>query len=196
MATDEQTVRTLIGDNKKCALNERVGVGDGTNKYFKLDMFPVVSSPTASVIILVTGVAATTATTTFDEALGRVTFTVAPSAGDNILATYEYHALSSGEISDFLSGLTGSPKLAASNAALALAGNASKLFSYTMGEKSVDKKKVAQNLLALSKQLKEQHFELKANANYGSQVFTMKDNTGTPYEGYDSAVAYLPTETD
>ena len=194
MAADIQTIRTLIGDNRKVAVNEVVGVGDSVNRYFQLDMFPMVSGATASLVLFLTGVEAVTANLNISGNIGRLVFTAgnAPTSV-TILANYEYFALTSGELTDFLSGHTGAPFLAAANACLALAGDARKLFSYTMGEKAVDKRKIASDLRELSKELIDRHYRVRDDSNFSSKVFTFKDNTGTPYESYDSAVTFLPT---
>jgi len=191
LATDIETVRMLIGDRKKAAVNEIVGEGDGANVYFQFDMFPLASSPSANVFLLESGLAATTSVVTFSGDVGRLTWTTAsaPKAGDTILATYEYYALTSGELSDILSGLTGSPFLAASNACLILAADASRFFAYTMGDKMVDKKQVARNLRELSKQLELRHYRMRDDAGFGADVATFKDDTGTPYYGYDTATS-------
>lgn len=188
-------MRMLIGDRKKVAVNEIVGEGDGANRYFLLDMAPIASAPTATLAIFLTGVTAATNTYTVSGEIGRITFNVGsqPAAGATILANYEYYALSSGELSDILSGYTGSPYLAASNAALCIAADASKLFMYTLGDKTVDKRRVADNLIKLSEALKEQHATLVATNNYTASIFTFKDDSGTVYDGFDTAVAVYTT---
>lgn len=189
--TDIETVRLLIGDRVKKAVNEEVGEGDGVQKTFQLDMYPLVTNPTAHVYLLQTGTTMATAESTFSASVGCVTFTSAPKNGHQLLATYEYHALSSGELSDILSGHTGEPYLAAANACLILAADASRLFMYTMGDKTVDKRRIASDLRELSKELEKRHWGMKKDSAYTGTVFTFKDDTGTPYEGYDAASAYI-----
>ena len=185
----------LIGDRKKAAVNEVVGVGDGANLRFQLDMFPLASAPTGILTVLLTGTTAATNTYTIDGELGTLTFLAGsvPAAGATILASYSYHALTSGELSEFLSGHTGSPFLAAANAIMVVAADASRLFAYTMGDKTVDKRRVSNSLLELSKELENKHYNQRDDGAYSGTVFTFKDDTGTPYHGYDSAVSYLPT---
>lgn len=198
MANDIYTVRLLIGDREKAAVNETVGEGDGNNRYFQLDMYPLVSSPTSTLVIFLTGVTAATNTYVISGDVGRVTFNAgsSPGAGHTLVANYNYHALSSGELTDMLSGHTGAPFLAAANAALILAADASRLFMYTMGDKTVDKRRVAENLRELSKELENRHYNVLDRSSFDASVFTFKDNSGTPYEGYDSAVSYLDDDDD
>ena len=191
MAADIETIRNLIGDRKKVAVNEIVGEADGNNKYFQLDMFPLASNPTAVLSILSTGVSVPTANYTISGAVGRIIFLSAPTAGNTILANYSYYALTSGELSDILSGHTGEPYLAAANACLILAADASRLFMYTMGEKTVDKRQVAKNLVTLSQELENRHYKMRNDSKFTGTVFTFKDDTSTVYEGYDTAAAYL-----
>lgn len=192
-------IRMLIGDRTKVAVNENVGQADGVNKYFQLDMFPLASSPTAVLTLVSSGVTVTATNYTISGAIGRITFVAANStgntAGNTLIAHYKYHSLTSGEISDILSGHTGSPYLAAANAALVLAADDSRLFSYTLGDKAVDKRRVAENLRELSKMLENRHYKMLDRESYTASVFTFKDNTNTVYHGYDTAVAYVPTGT-
>ena len=193
MAADIDTLRMLIGDRVKVAVNEVVGEGDGINVHFQLDMYPLVEDPSAHVFILETGVAASTSVVTISGGIGRITWASASvvEAGDTILCSYKYHALTSGELSDILSGHTGSPYLAAANACLVLAADASRLFAYTMGDKSVDKRKVADNLRELAKEYENRHYKMRDDIGFAADQWTLKDSTGTPYYDFDTAVAYL-----
>jgi hypothetical protein len=188
-------IRVLVGDKRKAAVNEPFGEGDGTNRRFQLDMFPLASSPTSTLAIFLTGVTAATNSYVVSGDVGRVTFNVGsePAQDAQMVASYEYFAISSGDISNILSGLTATPYLAASRVALALAADASRFFAYTMGDKSVDKRKVAENLRLLSKDLKDTHFEVIEDQNYTATVFTFKDNSGTPFHGYDVAETVYET---
>ncbi len=149
MAEDIETIRLLIGDRRKAAVNEIIGEGDGTNLNYQVDMFPLTSSPTASLSILSSGVLVAAANYNISGDVGRITFLSAPTAGNTILGNYEYHAFNSAELSDFLSGHTGDPYLAAANACLGLAGDTSKFFAYTLGEKAVDKRRISRDLREL-----------------------------------------------
>lgn len=187
------TVRLLIGDRAKAAVNENVGEGDGTNRYFQLDMFPIASSPSAVLTIFLTGTTAATNSYTISGGVGRIIFNAGsqPAAGATILANYKYVALTDSEITDILSGHTGEPYLAAANAALVLVADSSRLFMYTMGDKTVDKRKVASNLLELSKELENRHYGIKDRTQYTGTVFTHSDESGSPYEHFDTAIASL-----
>ena len=193
MASDIETIRMLCGDRKKKAVRETVGEGDGVTTIFQLDIYPVVTNPTSHVYLQQTGIAMTTSEVTFSGGVGVITLASALKAGHTLLATYDYHALSSGELSDMLSGHTGSPLLAAANACLILAADSSKLFMYTMGDKTVDKRKVATNLLEISKTLENRHYTQRDDLGIAMNWWTAKDDSGTEYDGYDSASSYLPT---
>ena len=188
-------VRMLVGDRIKKAVNEVVGKTDGVNTRFQLDMFPLASSPTAVLTLISTGKEVTAANYVISGGVGVITFNAASTtgntAGQELLAVYDYHALTSGEISDILSGLTARPYLAAANAALILAADASRLFAYTMGDKSVDKRKVAENLRELSAELETRDTIMVKRGNYKAGVFTHFDPSNTVYDGYDTAVSYL-----
>jgi len=190
---DADTVRLLIGDREKQAVNEDFGQGDGSNNHFQLSMYPLITENTGTLTILLTGTTAVTNTYTISGAVGHITFSTGnePANGATLLGSYRYVALTTAEIADILSGHTGSPYLAAANAAMVLAADASRLFSYAMGDKSVDKRRVANNLIELSKELENKHYGLKEIGSYTADVITFKDDTGTYYDEYDTAVAYL-----
>ena len=193
MGSDIQTIRLLVGDSRKRAINEVVGMGDGVSKNFKLSMFPLASAPTAVLTITISGVAVASTNYNITGSFGALTFLSAPTANAEILGSYDYFALTSGELSDLLSGHTGSPFLVASHAALALAGQSSKFFAYTMGEKTVDKRKIASDLRELSSDLMDRHRDGIKDGSYNAAILTLKDNSGTPYHNFDKAEQILHT---
>ena len=193
MAEDIETIRLLIGDRRKAAVNEIIGEGDGTNLNYQVDMFPLTSSPTASLSILSSGVLVAAANYNISGDVGRITFLSAPTAGNTILGNYEYHAFNSAELSDFLSGHTGDPYLAAANACLGLAGDTSKFFAYTLGEKAVDKRRISRDLRELAETLMDRRDKLISEGTYDAGIFSFKDNSGTIYHGYDAAEAVFTT---
>ena len=202
MAADITTIRLLIGDRVKRAVNENVGQADGANIRFQLDMYPLATGagsegPTGHVTILLTGTTALTSSYQISGGIGAITFLTGspPTKGHTILATYDYNALTSGELSDILSGHTGQPYLAAANAALILAADATRFFAYTMGEKTVDKRKISSDLRELADSLFERHNKMYGDSNYNAKIWTMQDQSGTVYHGYDTAVSYLGTGT-
>ena len=190
-----QFLRTLIADRNKAAVNEVIGEGDGTNRYFQFDMFPLVSAVTANVAIYLTGVTAATNTYLLSGDVGRLTFSAgnAPANGATILANYDYNALSSGELTQIESGHEATPYLVAANACLVLAADASRFFAYTMGDKSVDKRRIANNLIELSKTLENRHYTMQSKTIAGT-TFSFPDTTGLPYSNFDTGVAYLNKE--
>jgi len=155
-------------------------------------MYPLVTNPTSHVVIFLTGSTAATNSYTLDASLGTLTFSAGsePADGATILGQYKYHALSSGEVSECLSGLTATPLLAASKAALMLAGDSSRYFAYTMGDKTVDKSKVQKQLLDLSDRLKDRHYELIEKGSYDVKWFTLQEQTGWAYWDYDTGINY------
>jgi len=193
-------VRLLIGDRKKSVTRELVTPSnDGIQTVFQLDMYPIASgngvagsSATASFKFYSSGtLVSNTGTLTLSGEIGRYTLGAAITAGEANYVNYSYYALTSGELSDILSGHTGQPYLAAANACLVLAADTSRHFSYTMGEKIIDKRQVPVNLRELADSLFERHNEMIKKSGYTATVTTFKDDTGTPYYGYDTAVAYL-----
>ena len=192
---DNETIRLLIGDRKKVAEREVIFSNyDGIRLIFQLDMFPIASStanvgPTGSVAFFQDGVEITeSGTTTFGGDIGRVVLASALAAGKEITVNYTYYALASGEIDDLLSGYTGYPYLVAANACLVLAADAAKLFAYTMGDRSVDKRKTTDNLLKTSARYEEKHYRLLSDSIYSADQWTMKDNTNSVYFDYDTGV--------
>lgn len=175
-------VRTLIGDMNKSAVNEAVSNGDGFTTIFQLDMFPV---RTGSLTFYKTGSAVGSASVNL--VLGTVDVTgSAPLPGDKLVATYQYNALSDQEI-DFVISLASAAgsMLAASFAARSLAGNYARFFSYTQGDKSVNKDNLADKFLALAESL-EDAYE-KGIKLAGMTVTPIRfDDSGTVFDGYDT----------
>lgn len=195
---DYDLVRLLVGDRKKSVTRELVTrKNDGVELVYQLDMYPLVSGKgnglgTGTVRIYTSGTELLeTATTVWSGGLGRFTFASAITAGAEIRATYSYYALTSGELSELLSGHTGNPYLAAANACLAIVADAARLYSYTMGDKTVNKSRIAGELRELSIELENRHYKMRDRGGFSATQFTFKDNTGTPYYGFDTAVAYL-----
>ena len=176
-----EKVRSLVGDMSKIAITEEIARGDGVTTEFQLDMFPV---RTGTLSVTVTGAAVSASAAWL---LGTFQLTnSAPAAGDLILATYQYNALSDDEIQnaiDLASG--GGTLLAASLAARALAGNYSRYFAYTQGDKSVDKDKISKKLLDLADSLENAHTK---NIEAGGMTVTVMkfDDSGTAFDNYDS----------
>ena len=186
--TDLQRVRSLIGDLQKAAVQEDVARGDGATTDFQLDMFPVFTN---TLTVYTSGVV-TSASANF--ALGTFQISVsAPAAGTQIVATYRYSALSDDEIQsclDLASG--GGTILAASYAARSLAGNYARFFSYTQGDKSVDKDGLSKKLLDLAESLEEAY---ENNISLAGITLTISrfDDSGTAFDGYDTGSSSIAT---
>jgi len=194
--TDFESVRLLCGDRTKTVTRELVTKSsDAIQRVFQLNMFPLHSATTANTVLWFSGKAYQSATVLFSAAVGRFTLggVATATAGSEIRVDYKYNALSSGDITDILSGHTGSPFLAASNACLVLAADATRLFMYTMGEKTVDKRRASRDLIELSKTLENRHYKKRDDEGFAASQFTFRDNKGTPYYNYDTSVAYLGT---
>jgi len=182
-------VRTLVGDMNKSAINESVGRGDAATTVFQLDMFPV---RTGSVTVLRSG---TVTSATVNLVLGTIDFTgSAPAAGDAIVASYQYNALSDQEIEFYIDlASAASALLAASFAARGLAGNYARFFAYTQGDKSVNKDNLADKLLKLAESLEDAAGSKLAGFAFTTTSF---NDSGTVFESYDTASANPPTTTD
>ena len=191
--TARQIVRVYIGDKIKSAVQEFVGVGDGVNKMFQTDMFPLVTN---TITIFVTGVAAASAAASIDFDTGKIEFAVAPTNGNNLVMTYNYSALTDGEIDEIMSGVgTGKTLLVAANCCLALAADASRWFSYVMGDKEVNKNDIGAKLMKLAEDLENKYYRQRDDSNFNITIATLADlPTGTPYYGYDSGLNILDEE--
>ena len=183
-------VRSLIGDMTKIAVRESVVEGsDGVTTRFQLDMFPV---RTGTLEAVVSGQIRASATANY--LLGVLDFTgvtKTPTAGAQVLASYQYNALSDDEIQnsiDLASG--GGSLLAAAISARALAGNFARFFSYTQGAKSVDKNLLSKKLLDLAESLEKSHKTVTTQGNVTLTVGSF-DDSGTVFENYDTAVATI-----
>ena len=117
--------------------------------------------------------------------------TTPPTAGATILATYQYNAMSDEEIQKCIDMASGaSIFIAAANAARGMASNHAKYFSYTQGDKRVDKDNLSKKFLAIAKSLEEA--DQKAINGAGKTVTVMTfDDSGTMFDGYDTAVASI-----
>ena len=191
--TDINAVRSYIGDNDKIAIREDIGDGDGSSQKWQLDLFP---ARTGTIEITISAKAITNFTGS--PVLGYVDFSgsslsgsTSPTAGAEILATYQYNALSDEEIQKSIDLASGASLfIAAANAARSLAGNYARFFSYSQGDKKVDKDKLSKKLLALADSLEKA--DEKAIKGAGSTVTIMSfDDSGTMFQGYDTAVATL-----
>lgn len=181
--TARQIVRVLVGDRKKVAISEYIGLGDGVNKVFQFDMFPVL---TDTVTIYLTGSAQASGSYAVDYDTGQLSLTAAATNGHTITANYQYVALSDAEIDEVMSGVgTGKTLLVAANCAAALAADASRWFSYVMGDKEINKNDIGRKLLDLSKELENKYYRQRDDGNFDIMVATLQDATGEAYFGYD-----------
>jgi hypothetical protein len=64
-----------------------------------------------------------------------------------------------------------------------------------MGDKSVDKRRVADNLINLSKTLENRHYTMQAK-NITGTTFKFNDSTGLPYNNFDERVSYLDEKSE
>jgi len=184
--TGVEPVRSLIGDNNKASINERVASADGNTFTFQLDMFPV---RTGSLTVFNTGVSVS-ASANFQLGIFQMTNS-APAAGNQIIATYQYNALSDDEIQACIDiASAGGTLLAASYAARALAGNYARFFAYTQGDKSVNKDNLADKLLKLAESLEDAYQNNITIAGFTMSISRFNDS-GTAFDGYDTASSYI-----
>ena len=194
--TNLQKVRSLIGDLDKAATNENVASkADGATSRFQLDMFPV---RTGTLEVLLSAVEITGITDNFP--IVTIDFTgstsTTPTAGSQILASYHYNALSDDEIQNTLDLASGGGTImAGALGARAIAGNNAKLFAYAQGSKKVDKDKLSSKMMKLAESLEKGY---EKNLSLGPVNLTVPtfDDSGSAYDGYDTAVALDTTEED
>jgi len=190
--TDIQKVRTLVGDMNKAVVQEHVANGDSATTIFQVDLFPM---RTGTLTVLVTGAVKTSASANFPLGLFDLTGS-APVNGDRILATYQYNALSDDEVQACIDlASAAGTLLAASYAARSLAGNAARYFSYTQGQKSVDKDQMSKKFIDLAESLEEAY---ENNISVAGMIVTVTtfDDSGTAFDGYSTASSYVDTGTN
>lgn len=190
-----EQVRTYIGDLAKIAVNESVTENaDSSTRIFQLDMFPVRSGTISRVTV--SGRVITSATANFplgilDFSGSNMSGSLAPTAGAQIVATYQYNALSDDEIQFYIDQASGNgTMIAAALAARGLAANFARFFQYTQGDKSVDKRFMARHLIDIAESLEEAH----ENAiNKAGQTLTVAsfDDSGSAFDEYDTASSVL-----
>ena len=183
-------VRSLVGDMAKPSVQEDVARGDGVTTEFQLDMYPV---RTGTLTVYNTGAAVSASA---NIALGTFQLTnSAPVAGNFILATYQYNALSDQEIQSCidLASAAGSI-LAASYAARSLAGNQARYFAYTQGDKSVNKNDLSKKFLDLAESL-EEAYEKNIKLVGITMSMSTYDASGTNFDNYDTGSSYQYADT-
>ncbi len=196
--SDIEKVRSLMGDLKKSAVNEFIGKGDGSATVFQLDMFPYLTGSVTNVRVS----GKTVTTFTGSPPMGTLDFSGSTLSGPGggltavtnnavIHGTYEYFALNDDEVQNAIDLASGGGFLiAASIGVRAIAGSSAKLFAYTQGSKKIDKSKQADSLLKLADSLEKSHATTLKAATASITVTTF-DDSGTPFDGYDSGVAIL-----
>ena len=167
---------------------------DGVTRQYPVDMFPL---RTGTVTVIISGKSITIFTA--NCSLGILDFTGAgsliPTAGAQIVASYQYNALSDDEVQNAIDLASGDGTLiGASLAARALAGNFARFFAYAQGDKSIDKNQQSKKLLELAESLEEAFGNSIAHAGMSVDVATF-DDSGTPWDGFDTAVATAMTAT-
>lgn len=186
--TGTERLRSLIGDLPKRAVQEDVARGDGATTEFQLDMFPV---QTGSLTVYSTG-AAVSASANLAQGFFQTTNS-APAAGNIILSTYSYFALSEDEcqsIIDSVSGVAGDTLLLAASVALrAIAANNARFFAYTQGNKSVDKNQQTKKLMDLADSYQEAYTNSITVGSPTNMTITTFDDSGTEFEGFDTATS-------
>jgi len=162
--TNLEKLRLMIGDGNKLMVSDKIGVGDGVNKYFKINMFPIRNDTE----ILVKDSTSLTKDTdyTIDNATGLVTMASAPADKAVIKALkYEYNAFSDTELNDILNQYSNNLNMSAAHCCRALAVEASRWFSYYSGDEKVDKTKCAAHFREMAKM-----FEEKAKEEQSGQI--------------------------
>ena len=141
-------LRLKILDRPQVVLDERLGTGDGSTKIFKVRHTPVMAD---SQVIRVDGVEKSEgADYAFDDATGKVTFTVSPSADDVIVASYDFAAFTDSELQTFLDGSGGNVALAAGEALKTLIADRSRLVTWSRGSTKVDYDQLRSDLMEVA----------------------------------------------
>lgn len=186
-------VRSLIGDNNKYSLLELLGRGPATSLQYQADMFPI---RTGSYTVFVSGAARASATAVI--ALGIIDLTgvaTAVTANAEVRVNYQYNALSDPEITFSINMASAAGDLlAASYSARSLAANYARFFAYSQGNKTVDKDKLSDKLLRIAESM-EDAYEKNITLAGTTMDVAKFDDSGTPYDGYDTAVASVLTGT-
>jgi len=162
--SNRDKLRLMIGDNNKLMVSDKFGVGDGSNKYFKISMFPIRS---ATEILIRNSTSLTRDTDyTIDNAIGLITMTSAPSSGEALQASkYEYNAFSDSELDQILSDYGNNLNMSAAHCCRALAVESSRWFSYYSGDEKIDKTKCATHFREMVKM-----FEEKSSSEQAGQI--------------------------
>lgn len=194
-----EQVRTFIGDLSKIAVNESVTEqADGSTRIFQLDMFPVRTGSISRVTVsgrVISGVSGNFPLGTIDFASSTVSGNLPPTAGAQIVVTYQYNALSDDEIQYYIDLASGNGNIvAASLAARGLASNFARFFAYSQGDKSVDKRFMARHLIDIAESLEKAHENAITHGGTSLTVASF-DDSGTVFDGYDTASSVLITGT-
>ena len=135
MATIDD-LRLKILDRPQTVLDERVGTGDGSTKVYKLGHVPVMAD---TQVVKVGGAEKSEGVDyTLDDSTGKLTFSVAPSDGDAITASYDFAAFTDSELGAFLAGAGGNLALAAGEALISLVADRSRMVTWSRGDAKLD----------------------------------------------------------
>jgi hypothetical protein len=149
--SDLQWLRLKIADRPRLLLHDPLGVGDGANTLFKLRVAPIVAD---SETVTVNGVEQTQDTDyTIDNSLGLITFTAAPAADAEVVATFQFVAFTDTELTDLLTA-EGSRQRAAMEAVRWLLADQDRFLKYTFGQETVDRSGARDALQFLLEELK------------------------------------------
>lgn len=134
--SDLERLRLQIQDRPRVALREVLGYGDGAELNFLTQLHPVAAESEA---VTVNGVLKTPGTDyTLDDAVGLLTFTVAPATGAAVRVTYRWSTFNDAELEDLLAQ-HGSVRRAAIAALEMLLADSERFLKYTFGQESVDR---------------------------------------------------------
>jgi len=143
MATVDE-LRLKILDRPQLVVGERVGTGDDARMVFKIRHTPIMSG---SVSIFVGGTLQTEGEHyTLDYSSGKLTFSVAPSASDPIIADYEFAAFSDDELQEFLNRAGGNLALASGEALTSLIADRNRMITWSRGDAKIDYDRLRQDL--------------------------------------------------
>jgi hypothetical protein len=143
MATVDE-LRLKILDRPQVVIGERVGTGDGSRMVYRISHAPIMSG---SVTILVGGEKQTEGENyTLDYSNGKLSFSLAPSGTEPIVADYEFAAFSDDELQEFLDKAGGNLALAAGEALTSLMADRNRMITWSRGDAKLDYDRLRQDL--------------------------------------------------
>lgn len=126
-------LRLKILDRAQQVYGERLGIGDGSKKTFKLNHLRIMPG---TLKVRLDDSESDDYIALFDT--GKITFALVPPEGTAITADYEFTTFCNTELQEFLDAADGSLATAAGNALLALNADQNRLTCWSRGDMKID----------------------------------------------------------